>query len=122
MKYDTFEDFEKAVLAQHGEYALRDQWTTGGRTGGSCWDDGNPTYYSRDAEDEPDEEVLDEIIDDAFPDLTFREYRKLQKAGVYDVRNHSESEYYGNYTDYKVRTLDLSKLYKALHDIKAERE
>lgn len=122
MKYDSFKDFETAIMAQHNEYDLRDQWVTGGRTGGSCWDEGESTYYSRDAEDEPEETVLDEILDDVFPDLTFREYRALKRAGVYDVQNNSESEYYGNYTDYKVRTLDLVKLYKALHQIKAERE
>lgn len=122
MKYDSFKEFEAEVLAEHGEYGLRDQWVVGGQSGGSCWDEGESSYSSIDTEDEPDQKILDAILDDAFADLTFREYRILQKAEVMRYERESQNEYYGNYTEYRVRTLDLRKLYDTLHDIQGERE
>jgi hypothetical protein len=121
MKYKTFEEFKEAALEVAPWCENKVEWTTGGRTGGSCWDEGEPTYYGVSTEEEPDDEDLDNILQVVIPDLTYLEYRKLNRADIYERGERTQNEYYGNYYEYSWRQLNLKNLYKALVDISGAR-
>jgi hypothetical protein len=91
------------------------EWTTGGMSGGNCW--GGEPDHPVTAEEEPDDVLLEEILEIVLPDLRFLEYKKLIRADVYAYTEDSRWEYYGNYTEYKTRTLKLDKLYSALVEL-----
>lgn len=115
---DTYETFLAAVepLTQgRHPLPLTVEWITGGITGGSCWGEGG--HYSIVADDEPNDETLDAILETVCPNLTFRQYRKLVRAEPYTTETGRHSEYYGNHTDRKSRTLDLYRLYDILKEI-----
>lgn len=105
-------DRKEATLAP----ALMVEWSTGGTSGGSCWDDSNPQPYSTD--NAPEELTdLDRILEKYWPEISFLQYRvlaaKLVKGGSY-----TEYEYYGNSTNRSFKLLWLRDLYTTLleHD------
>lgn len=112
---DSFDEF-KALAEKLGYigHQYETSWVTGGVTGGSCYDEGSSRHYGREAEDEPEDEYLDVLLEEVCPDLTFLQYRALLKAGLYSYRDSSENEYYGNYTDYRNRKTNLDVLYETL--------
>lgn len=90
------------------------EWRTGGMSGGSCWDDGDsdPHYpLSSEAEDPFNE--LDQILMLVAPSITFMQYKKLC-ADVVKYENYTNNEYYGNFTEYSVKTVDLKELHEWL--------
>lgn len=107
--FDTFK-----ALFDEGGYNEKDSWVVGGLTGGNCW--GGEADMPVTADEEPDGD-LDEFLTLICPDLTFMQYRRLMKSDVLEYETKSQSEYYGNYTDYRYRTINLDKLYQALKDI-----
>lgn len=120
--FNSFEAFE-AYAEEEGfdGYALRETWATGGQTGGSCWDtDGHP-HYAIEGDREPDTAALDTFLSKVSPDLTFLEYRRLSRENVIIYSTKTENDYYGNYTTYGVRTVDLYALYNALLTIYEDR-
>jgi hypothetical protein len=88
------------------------EWSTGGMIGGNCWNDNPPHAYTS---DEVEDSVLDKVLEDLFPQITFLQYRNFISKYV-TVGSRSENEYYGNGTDYAVRTVNLSDLYNFLLD------
>jgi len=60
---------------------------------------------------------LDKILETFSPSLSFLQYRKLTKAGIYIYTKRTDYEYYGNYTEYRKREIDLTVLYTTLKDI-----
>ena len=92
----------------------------GGASGGSCWGD-EPQNYTCHEEMEPDT-VLQEILEAVFPSLTFLEYQRLAMSPIYEKRNYSRTEYYGNWSEYEKHTLMLDELYKALREIWQKRQ
>jgi len=122
MKYQTFQEFKDAVLAEHDEYDLRETWRIGGQGGGSCWDEGPANHYAIEGAPEPELKVLDDIIELAIPDLTFREYKVLIKADVVKRSEEHENEYYGNWTKTGTKEVDLDALWRALQDVMCDRE
>lgn len=114
---ESLEDFKNEVKSLLGTCELRNQWCVGGRSGGSCWDEGSPDYYSISADDEPEDEYLDEILEAFCPDITFLQYKRLLKNGLYEVKEWTQSEYYGNYYEYKSKTLALNVLFDGLKSI-----
>lgn len=122
MKYKTLEEFEAAIEAiTEGGHRYPASWCVGGQSGGSCWDEGEPSYYGLETEAEPEDEYLDNILTDAIPDLTFLEYRRLGKAEIYERTEEYNNEYYGNYSRYAKRKLKVEELFKALVDIASTR-
>lgn len=109
--FKTVEEF-KAVI---GDISIKTQWVVGGVSGGSCWNDG--ANYSVGAEEEPDDVEIEEILELVAPTLTFLQFRKLMRAQPYTYTEFTQREYYGNRTEYRVRTLDLDVLYTALSDL-----
>lgn len=84
-------------------------WSTGGVSGGSCWDSSNPKPYT--SNDLPEElEILDTILTHFYSQMSFLQYRVLSNTLVkYDT--YSVGEYYGNCTDYAYKTIDIRSLY-----------
>jgi len=87
-------------------------WTTGGLTGGNCW--GGSANEPVEAEPEPELTVLDDILLDVFPSLTFMQFRVLMREDIVKVTTGTDSEYYGNYYRYSKKELDVDALYRAL--------
>lgn len=112
-QYSTFDVFKNAVLEKFPYAGEEYQWSVGGMSGGNCWG-GEPTYSSY-AEDGPDDTELDGILELVAPRITFLQYKRL--GDVYDRRDKTNYEYYGNYTYYKIKSLNLRKLYSKLVEI-----
>jgi hypothetical protein len=90
---------------------LKTEWSTGGYSGGNCWDDTEATYYSSD-NPEPDFTVFDQILEKVCPKISFIEYKALCRSIVYNSR--SEAEYYGNSTNYSSKSISVDTLYSEL--------
>ena len=85
-------------------------WTVGGMGGGSCYGDAPHSPVS--AESEPELTVMDDILLEIAPAMSFLQYKKL--AQYMKEENKQDWEYYGNYTDYRTKYIEASDLYKAL--------
>jgi len=91
------------------KHVLREEWYVGGYTGGNCWDDTEP-YYERSSDTPKELVLLDEILNQLKPDITFLQYKQLV-ASVVEHGSRSQSEYYGNSSDYESVSVDLQNLY-----------
>lgn len=88
------------------------EWSTGGYSGGSCWDDSNPQpYTSENAREELVE--FDSILEKICPSLSFSDYKKIRSEVVTSFYR-TEHEYYGNQTDYEGLKCDLKDLFDVL--------
>lgn len=110
----------KAQIEKIIGYKIRDNsisisWTVGGRTGGNCW--GGEANESVTAESEPEFESLDLILTEICPHISFLQYKKLTREMV-KAEGKAESEYYGNYYDKAIKSVDLTELEKYLKTIK----
>ena len=86
-------------------------WSTGGASGGNCWNDNEPVAYTSD--EEPRQlEGLDAILEKLAPTMTWFAYRRIQKQ--IETLSHQEYEYYGNFTNYQIIRISYAKLYEAL--------
>jgi len=89
------------------------RWSPGGVSGGSCWDSSNPQDYTND--DKPEFLILDFILKKLKPNITYLDYKELDKL----VKKSSETqwEYYGNCTKWDITFIELSKLEKFLNHL-----
>lgn len=87
------------------------KWCTGGASGGSCWGDEAERFDSDDVE--PDLELLDTLLESVCATISVKNYKKLLGA-VVERDSDSDSEYYGNYTDYGIKRVNFRKLYHEL--------
>lgn len=80
-------------------------WTTGGMTGGSCYD-------SRGADSAVRPEMrptwLEDILEETVPGITFLQYRKLDR--LRKSFEYGTDCYYGNYTDHAFEVITLSDI------------
>lgn len=83
------------------------KWVIGGMTGGNCW--GDHADQAVNAEDEPDFEALNQILEHVCPNISYLMYRKLEK--LIETDHETDHEYYGNYRDYAIRKISLEKLH-----------
>ena len=124
MKRQEFQDIVHEVAGEEVEgwgknrvkrpkTQLEVKWLTGGQSGGNCWHSYDETrYYSVDGEPEPEFEELDEILEKICPQITYLQYRKLEKLFEYDSEH--QNEYYGNYYIYAVKRLSIEALWNFL--------
>lgn len=97
------------------EGKLEVTWTTGGMTGGSCYDKGEDVRYPVEAEEEPEFEALDRALEALCPQITFLQYKKLVKTVV--SRDETfENAYYGNYYNKMTKSVDLNVLEQYLKE------
>lgn len=85
-------------------------WDSIGFRGGDCWGNEAESYSN----DEPDFEVLDLVLAELRPNITYLDYKKVNKLIREDT--DSEWEYYGNSTTYEVKFIILNDLINLLKD------
>lgn len=95
------------------EHVIYSRYNTGGYSGGNCWDDSEPRYYSEDKV--PDFVALDLVIKELCPDISYLNFKKI--IDLIKDNEDTEYEYYGNSTDYKILYLPLSELYELLNKL-----
>lgn len=93
-------------------------WTTGGLSGGSCWDSSDEPARFRSVAGEVPQELtgLDIILEKMNPSVSFMEYRKLVREVVQTKTYRGGSDFYGNYTDEATKFVRLSALYDAFRE------
>ena len=87
------------------------EWTTGGRSGGSCW--GHEADGVVESEPEPSFDELDRILEAVCPQISFLVYKGLVRDCV-DTLSGTSNDYYGNYTSYAIKQVKLYDLYISL--------
>ncbi len=85
---------------------------TGGVSGGSCWDSSNPQPYTSTVDDPGIGATIDGFLEEHFPSVSFMTYRKL--VARVSSRDHTEREYYGNCTNYRLWTLSFEDAWSVL--------
>jgi hypothetical protein len=110
--------YENIVYRQDKqEYFLCNIWSTGGMTGGSCWDEGETRNYSyTNSEGEPEWLDITKILEHFCPNMTFLQFRAL--ARLFKMDDFEVGGYYGNCTNYAVRYISLLDLYNFLKERK----
>lgn len=100
-----------------GDYPelITEDWTTGGRTGGSCWGCSDKDYRPRDIEPEKNIDELDKIIELIYPSITFLQY-KAMIGELITVSHEKSTDWYGNDEEYSRKRLSLEELYDYLVD------
>lgn len=84
-------------------------WTTGGISGGSCWDDGETdNHYFSTGEPEPNFDELDTTLLNLCPNIGFLQYKQV--VNVVKRDEYTETEYYGNCTNYATKSVLLRDL------------
>lgn len=101
------------------EPVLSIRWRTGGMDGGSCWGGKPNTPIS--GELEPEFEELDAVLEELVPNLSYLDYKKLTPL-VKVESDIYEPEYYGNYSQYTMKTMELRALYNFLTSMEILRE
>lgn len=117
-KFIPLNTFLDMIKMKHDDitYMLERKWCTGGAEGGNCWGD-EAHGYTTDNE-EPEDEIIVEILEQFVPNLTYLEHRKfLKDEYIYESSFYTESQYYGNYDHFSVKTLNLEKLHEQLTKI-----
>ena len=113
-KYPTRGE-EQAWREEHSELAFfEESWRTGGEQGGSCWDDGTEDHHCPiNGDIEPPMTDLDELLLKVAPNISFLVYRNLENK-LLERDERCENEYYGNYTNYGIKRINIKKLYDYL--------
>lgn len=92
------------------EHVIYSRYSSGGYSGGNCWD-GIAEPYER---DKPKDhlKILDLFLEEFYPNITFLQYNKIKDI----IHNNSETEheYYGNSTDWVIEYIIISELEKLL--------
>lgn len=89
------------------------EWRIGGQGGGSCWDEGESRHHPLTAEPEAKLDAMDDLLMRVCPNLPFLVYRKLENTLIH-TREHTSNDYYGNYTEYSTKFINLAELYDFL--------
>lgn len=107
--YGVYREFE-------GKLAVYQK--TGAASGGNCWE-GVARYYPS-GSDDPDAddmmtEILEKVLGNVAPEVTFLQYRSIMKSLKEDERR--DREFYGNYTDYRVLSIEYADLLRQLQEM-----
>ena len=90
----------------------------GGKRGGSCWGGTPSAYINADGASSARRNFdasLDNVIEAVAPNITYIQYRQIVNSLLIQ-KEHTESEYYGNYSSYIVYLIDAEKLYDKLRE------
>ena len=118
-KYPNYDGFKKVSnLDNLYECYLYIRWNTGGISGGSCWDDGTEDrHYHTTGEHEPNFDSLYQLLELVCPKITFIQYNILMSK-VLEVDSYTDYEYYGNSTNYCIKTVNLGKMYDIMSEMR----
>lgn len=95
------------------EHVIYTRYSTGGYSGGSCYDT-KARYHESDIP-ENKFEVLDLVLQELKPNITFLQYKKIDK--MIHTNEETDREYYGNSTDWKVEYIILSELEEYINSL-----
>lgn len=107
--YDMFCDVNNIV---NKEQLLSDSWSLGG-TFGNCWNDKLGTLSPESPK--PFKE-FDELLERICPNLTFLQYKKLERECT-EIAEYEERDYYGGIEYRSYHKCDLRKLYNLLDEM-----
>ena len=93
------------------EHVIYSRYETGGYSGGNCWNDNEPSFYTSDISIDRFK-VLDLVLEQLKPSITYLQFKKIEK--MIHTNEETEYEYYGNSTEWKVEYIILSELEKYL--------
>jgi len=94
-------------------FICSEYWVTGGMSGGNCYgDEARPIYYADRPKDLMD---LDTLLNEINPKITFLQYKQIEN--LIETQDWTDIEYYGNYTYYCYKYLDLKKMYDKLKEL-----
>lgn len=121
----TYEEFQLIAIETHknlvsydtgdidgnnGNMVITLKWYTGGMSGGNCWDDTTP--YPTSGDDEPEFVLLDKLLETVAPAITMLQYKAINRLIV--CTDGSIYEYYGNSSNYDIKTISLRSIYDLL--------
>lgn len=95
------------------ESVIYQRINTGGVSGGSCWDDSNPQYYSKDSN--YPFIILDLVLKELIPNISYLQFKEIES--LIHTNNETEYEYYGNSTEWEIKYVILSELIDKLKHI-----
>lgn len=108
-EWDKFNaKYGRDAYGEEKEYITSDSWSNGG-SWGNCWGDEGTI-----SPDEPKEfDILDDILQEVFPEITYLQYKELNKKYI-EIEEWSENDYYGG-TEYHSRwRIKVKDLYNFL--------
>lgn len=91
-------------------------WTSGGVSGGSCYNDDYDSHYAIAGDPEPEFSSLDGLLVDICPNISFLQYKKLLSLTKHDT--YTSNEYYGNSRVTSFKHIRLKELYEELVKLK----
>lgn len=115
--YMQMEDVKSALEVTRETWLTSEKVSTGGVSGGSCWDsgeNGDPHRAYTNSYEEPELPHFDEMMEAIKPTITFLTYKRVLKEADIQRKEETEHEYYGNHTNYVYKTVQLGGLYDAL--------
>lgn len=98
-----------------GKDVLMVTWEIGGAEGGNCWRDNQARKYVT-GNPVPDFDVFDDALLVLCPDLKHSQFTEIAKKVVVQDTD-TDSEYYGNYTEYGRKYVYLDQLHKTLKEM-----
>lgn len=84
------------------------KWSPGGYSGGSCWESSNCQPYTTSVSDREKNEVLNMVIKELNPNISYMKYREIESKIHHN--DWSDSEYYGNCTDWEIEYILVSDI------------
>lgn len=103
---------EKKLKESRGYYVIVESIT--GKDGGNCWNNDNPTPFSRTPNKWSDPII--KILEELCPDISFIKYTRLLESIEKKDFEEYKPEYYGNSTTYRGFYYDWCDVYKCLVD------
>jgi len=101
--------------ARHGERVFQREWTSGGRTGGSCYTDSSTVEYEAITPDQvPDFTDLNAVLLTVVPDFPYLSYLALMRHT--ETSSETERSYYGNYYETTKEFIAVSRVLSSIAD------
>lgn len=123
IEWKTDRKFNRIKTDKSNEFILEHSYMTSYVGGGSCWDNGNSNHYTKIievTEEDTKFKSLDKLLEIVASNISLVDYREICKLIKKEYR--TETEYYGNSTDYVFLTIELELLYKKLVELNYLRE
>ncbi len=95
------------------EPVIYTSYLSGGVTGGSCWGSDTRPFVTDDQDNEW--EVLDITLSEIYPEISYLNYKKILK--LVNTESYRDSDYYGNYDEYKIKFILLSEFEKLIEKL-----
>lgn len=111
LKPDWERYFRGKIYVWEDEKIRSNKWNNGGSYG-SCWGNGLTPVAP---DEQPEFDVLDELLGNICPTITFLQYKKIMKNCV-EIEETYESDYYGGGCSYKRYVCDVKQLYNMLNE------